>query len=86
MTVFVVHIYDAADKLHAYFVYGALKIATNVAATHVVAGRYQHADPAFYWAEVKRAAHAVQIEPGTGRRIVHCDSWTAHIDEMKVEA
>ena len=86
MTVFVVHIYDAADKLHDYFVHGTLEIATNVAATHVVAGRFKDAEPAFYWAEVSRVARAFQIEPGTGRHHVRCDSWSAHIDEMKVEA
>lgn len=86
MTVFVVHIYDAADKLHDYYVHGTPEIATNRAATDVVAGRFKDAEPAFYWAEVSRVARAVQIEPGTGRRQICCDSWRAHIEEMKVEA
>lgn len=86
MKIYVVHVYDAADKLHDYYVHGTIEIATNRAATDVVAGRFKDAEPAFYWEEVSRVVRAVQIEPGTGRRQISCDSWRAHIEEMKVGA
>jgi hypothetical protein len=82
--VFVVHIYDAADHLHDYYVHGTREGAIQQAATDVVAGRFENLDPDDYLRETKRVAGEVYEEPGVGRHHVRCDTWRAHIDEMQV--
>ena len=84
MKVFVVHIYDAADKLHNYYIHQKLDLAVRQAAADVVGGRFEDADPDFFEAEVRRVLAAVDVEPGSGRRHVRCDSWRANVDEMQV--
>lgn len=82
--VFVVHVYDAADHLHDYYVCRTVGAAVRQAAVDVVGGRYDDADPDFFESEVDRAVSKVTVEPGVGRRHVRCDSWRAHVDEMVV--
>ena len=82
MKVFVVHVYDAADHLHDYYVHQTADGALRQAAFDVVSGRFENADPDFFEAEVRRVFDAVEIEPGVGRRHVRCDAWRAHVDEM----
>jgi hypothetical protein len=82
--VFVVHVYDAADRLHDYYVCQTAEIAVCHAAVDVVDGRYDNADPDFIEVELRRVIGTVTIEPGVGRRHVRCDSWRAHVDEMQV--
>lgn len=85
--VFVVHVYDAADKLHDYYVHETIEGAVRCAAIDVVSGRFEDAaDPAFFEVELQRVLAAVFEEPGVGRRHVHCDTWRAHVDEMQVLA
>lgn len=83
MKVFVVHIYDAADKLHDYYVNLTISGAVRRAAEDVVGGRFEDGDPGFFEAELQRVLDAVYVEPG-GRRHVRCDAWRAHVDEMQV--
>jgi hypothetical protein len=82
--VFIVHVYDAADKLHDYYVYQRIERAVQRAAADVTHNRFEGADPDFIAAEICRVLAAIEIEPGAGRRHVRCDSWRAHIDEMQV--
>ena len=86
MKVFVVHIYDAADKLHDYYIYQRSDRAERQAALDVIYGRFEDADPDFIKAELSRVLATVDVEPSTGRRHVRCDSWRAHVDEMQVLA
>ena len=86
MKVFVVHIYDAADKLHDYYIHQRWDLAVRQAASDVIRGRFEDADPDFIAAEFSRVLAAVDVEPSTGRRHVRCDSWRAHVDEMQVLA
>ena len=86
MKVFVVHIYDAADKLHDYYVHQRVDLAVRQAASDVVHGRFEDADPEFVETEFQRVLVEIEIEPGTGRRCVRCDAWRAHVDEMQVLA
>ena len=86
MKVFVVHIYDAADKLHNYYIHQRPDLAVRQAAADVVRGRFEDADPDFFEAEFARVLAAVDAEPNTGRRRVRCDSWHADVDEMQVLA
>lgn len=85
MKVFLVHIYDAADKLHDYYVHQSVDVAVRQAASDVIHGRFEDADPDFIEAEFQRVLAAVEIEPG-GRQHVRCDAWRAHVDEMQVRA
>lgn len=84
MKVFVVHVYDAADKLHDYYVHQTASSAVRQAATDVVSGRFEDGDPGFFEVELQRVIDATWEEPGVGRRHVQCDSWRAHVDEMQV--
>ena len=84
MKVFVVHVYDAADHLHDYYVHQTAEGAVRQAATDVVNGHFEDADPDFFEVEIRRVIDAAYEEPGVGRRHVRCDTWRAHIDEMKV--
>lgn len=86
MKVFVVHIYDAADKLHNYYIHQRPDLAERQAAIDVIQGRFEDADLDFFKAELLRVLAAVDVEPRTGRRHVRCDSWCAHVDEMQVLA
>lgn len=82
--VFVVHVYDAADHLHDYYVHQTADGAVRQAAADVVGGRFDDADPDFVEVELRRVIGAVYVEPGVGRRHVRCDSWRAHVDPMQV--
>lgn len=84
MKVFVVHVYDAADKLHDYYVHQTALEAVRSAATDVVSGRFEDGDPGLLEVELQRVIDAVWEEPGVGRRHVRCHSWHAHVDEMQV--
>lgn len=84
MKVFVVHVYDNADRLHDYYVYGTAEGAMRQAAIDVVSGRFEDADPDFFEVELRRVLDAVRAEPGVGRSHVRCDAWRAHVDEMQV--
>ena len=84
MKVFVVHVYDAADKLHDYYVHLTIGGAVRRAAEDVVSGRFEDGDPGFFEVELQRVLDAVYVEPGVGRRHVRCDAWRAHVDEMQV--
>ena len=84
MKVFVVHVYDNADHLHDYYVHQTTEGAVRQAATDVVNGRFEDADPAFFEVELQRVIDAVYEEPGVGRRHVRCDAWRAHVDERQV--
>lgn len=84
MKVFVVHIYDAADHLHDYYVRGTREEAIDQAAADVVAGRFENLDPDDYLRVTGRVASEVYEEPGVGRHHVRCDTWRAHIDLMPV--
>jgi hypothetical protein len=86
MKVFVVHIYDAADKLYNYYIHQRRDLAERQAAVDVVHGRFEDADPDFIKAELARVLAAVDVEPSIGRCHVRCDSWRAHVDEMQVLA
>ena len=86
MKVFVVHVYDAADQLHDYYVHQTAEGAVRQAATDVVNDRFEDADPDFVEAEFQRVLAEVAVEPGTGRQHVRCDAWRAHVDEMQVLA
>lgn len=82
--VFVTHVYDAADHLHDYYVHQTAEGAVRQAATDVVNGRFEDADPDFFEVELRRVIDAAYEEPGVGRRHVCCDAWRAHVDEMQV--
>lgn len=82
--VFVVHIYDATDHLHDYYVCQTATAAVRHAAVDVVEGRFDNADPDFIEVELQRVIGAAYVEPGVGRRHVRCDSWRAHVDPMQV--
>lgn len=84
MKVFVVHVYDAADHLYDYYMHQTSEGAARHAATDVVNGRFQDADPDHFEVEFRRVVDAIYEEPGVGRRHVRCDAWRAHIDEMEV--
>ena len=84
MKAFVVHIYDADDHLHDYYVHQTVEGAVRQAAVDVVSGRFEDVDPAFFEVELQRVLREVSEEPGVGRRHVRCDAWRAHVDEMKV--
>lgn len=84
MKVFVVHVYDAADRLHDFYVHGTPEVAVRQAAIDLVAGRFEDADPDFFLSEVNRVVAEADFERPTGRRHVRCDSWHAHVDEMRV--
>ena len=84
MKVFVVHIYDGAERLHDYYVHQTVEGATRKAASDVVAGRFEDLDPDDFAAEVARVIAAVYKEPDVGRYVVRCDAWHAQIDEMYV--
>ena len=86
MKVFVVHIYDSADRLHDYYVHQTVSSAVRAAAIDVVTGRFEDGDPGFFEVELQRVIDATYEEPGVGRRHVRCDSWRAHVDEMQVLA
>jgi len=77
--VFLVHVYDAADKLHDYYIHQRIDLAVHQAASDLIHGRLEDADPDFIEAEFQRVIAAVEIERG-GRRHVRCDSWRAHVD------
>ena len=84
-TVYVTHVYDAANKLHDYYVHLIAKTAVRHAAADVVMGRFGDViDPDDFETELVRVIDAVTIEPGTNRHRVRCDAWHAQIDEMKV--
>lgn len=83
MKIFVVHVYDNADQLHDYYVRQTAEGAMRQAATDVVNGRFEDADPDFFEAEFCRVVGAIYEEPGVGRRHVRCDAWRAHVDEME---
>jgi hypothetical protein len=57
--VFVVHIYDAADQLHDYYVHQTAEAATRKAACDVVEGRFEDLAPGDFDAEEARVAAAV---------------------------
>lgn len=82
--VFVVHVYDPADKLHDYYVHATPDVAVRQAAIDLVACRFEDADPDFFAAEVNRVVAEVDFERPTSRRHVRCDAWRAHVDEMRV--
>jgi hypothetical protein len=84
MKVFVVHVYDAADHQHDYYVRQTVKSAVRQAAVDVVTGRFEEADPSFFEVELQRVIDAVSEEPGVGRWHVRCDAWRAHVDQMEV--
>jgi hypothetical protein len=84
LKVFVVHVYDARDQLHDYYVHQTVSPAIRQAAIDVVGGRFGAGDPCSFEIELQRVIDAVYEEPGTGRRHVRCDSWRAHVDEMQV--
>ena len=84
MKVFVVHVYDAADKLHDYYVHERAAGAVRQAAIDVVTGRFDDLGHGDFDGEVQRVIEATYEEPGVGRRHVRCDAWRAHIDEMQV--
>ena len=84
MRVFVVHVYDAADSLHDYYVRQTVEGAVRQAAVDVVTGRYGCGNPDFHEFELQRVLREVSEEPGVGRWHVRCDSWRAHVDEMEV--
>ena len=85
MKVFLVHVYDAADKLHDYYIHQRVDLAVRQAASDLIHGRFEDADPDFVESEFQRVLAAVEIEPG-GRQHVRCDAWHAHVDEMQVLA
>lgn len=82
--VFVVHIYDSADRLHDYYVHQTALSAVRAAATDVVTGRFDDLGVGDFDVELQRVIDATYEEPGVGRRHVRCDSWRAHVDEMQV--
>ena len=83
MKIYVVHVYDAADHLHDYYVHASFDGALRQATHDVVEGRYEDADPDVVQAELARVAReGIYAEPATGRRHVRCDAWHAHVDEM----
>jgi hypothetical protein len=82
--VFVVHVYDGADRLHDYYVQRSVEAATRKAACDVVEGRFEDLTPGDFDGEVARVAAAVYKEPSVGRYVVRCDAWHAQIDEMHV--
>jgi len=84
MKIFVVHVYDNANKLHDYYVHQAIETAVRHAATDVVSARFEDADPDFFDAELARVIGASYKERICGRQHVWCDAWRAHIDEMQV--
>lgn len=84
MKVFVVHVYDAADHLHDYYVHRTVGSAQRQAAIDVVAGCFEDLGAGDFEVEVQRVIEAVREEPGVGRRRVSCDTWHAHVDEMQV--
>jgi hypothetical protein len=84
MKVFVVHVYDAADKLHDYYVHQTINGAVRQAAIDVVTGRFDDLGVGDFEVEVQRVIEGIHEEPGVGRRHVHCDAWRAHVDEMQV--
>lgn len=86
MKVYVVHVYDAADTLHDYYVHGSLEGALRQASCDVVDGRFEDADPDFVEAERARVIRAIVAEPATGRHRLRCDAWRAHVDAMEVLA
>ena len=84
MKVFVVHIYDAADHLHDYYVHQTIAVAKRQAAIDVVTGRFEDLGHGDLDGEVQRVIDATYVEPGVGRCHVRCDAWYAHVDEMQV--
>lgn len=86
MKVYVVHVYDAADHLHDYYVHGTIEGALRHASRDVVDGRFEDADPDFAETERARVLRTIYTEPSVGRSHVRCDSWHAHVDEMQVLA
>lgn len=82
MKIYVVHIYDAADRLHDYYVHGTIDSALRQASCDVVDGRFEDADPDVSETERARVLRAVYAEPGVNRWHVRCDAWRAHVDEM----
>jgi hypothetical protein len=82
--VFVVHVYDAADHLHDYYVHQGAAGAVRQAAIDVVTGRFDDLGHGDFDGEVQRVIEAAYEEPGVGRRHVRCDAWRAHVDEMQV--
>lgn len=84
MKIYVVHIYDAADQLHDYYVHQTASTAVRQAAIDVVTGRFDDLGAGDFDGEVQRVIEAAYEEPGVGRRHVRCDSWHAHVDEMQV--
>lgn len=84
MKIYVVHVFDAAGKLHDYYVHASFEGASRQAACDVVDGRFDDADPDFIQAELARVTRSIYAEPATGRRHVRCDAWHAHVDEMQL--
>ena len=84
MKVFVIHVYDAADSLHDYYVHGAMTSAVRQAAIDVVTGRFDDLCAGDFEVEVQRVIDAACDEPRVGRRHVRCGAWRAHVDEMQV--
>lgn len=84
MKVYVVHVYDAADQLHDYYVHQSASAAVRQAAVDVVTGRFDDPSGGDFDVEVQRVIDETYEEPGVGRRHVRCDAWRAHIDEMQV--
>jgi hypothetical protein len=82
--VFVVHIYDAADHLHDYYVHQTIADAKRQAAIDVVTGRFEDLGHGDLGVEVQRVIEKIYEEPGVGRWHVRCDAWRAHVDEMQV--
>jgi hypothetical protein len=82
--VFVVHIYDAADHLHDYYVHQTIASAKRQAAIDVVTGRFDDLVVGDFDIEVQRVIEAAYAEPGVGRWHICCDAWRAHVDEMQV--
>ena len=84
MKIFVVHVYDAADRLSDYYVHQTAEAAVRRAAADVVSGRFEDLSPGDFEVELGRAIDGTYQEPGDGRRHVRCDAWRAHVDELQV--
>ena len=85
MNVFVVHVYDAAEHLHDYYVHSLLEGAVLAAATDVVRGRFEDRVVGNdFEVEVRRVVGETCEEHGVGRHHIRCDAWRAHVDEMQV--